>query len=154
MATELLPGLEQEAAYLRTMLVRSKQNIVDIGLKLIEVRSHFKRTKDFYEWTQAECAISSSTTDNFMHAAAFAQKFPSLGNLDPWVMYELAAPKTPPEVIDAVVSGQVEATFPAIREAKRILKGDPPAQVSSSAAQWFSACLNLKTDYPDRTDRR
>lgn len=155
MSTDLIipAELEQAANYLRTMVARARQNIVDIGLKLIEVDARFKRAKDFYEWAQAECGISRGSAENFMHAATFVQKYPNLETLDYSVIYELAAPKTSPEIVDAVISGQVEPTIPAIREAKRALKGETPALPASPAARLFSGLLNFMRGYDGQDER-
>ena len=47
--------------------------------------------------------MSQSTADRFVQVAkVYAGKLPTVGNLEPSALYELAAPKTPPEVREEV----------------------------------------------------
>jgi len=72
------------------------------------------------DWIRSEFDMGRQTAQNFMNVAMrFGDKLPNFGNLVS-VLYELAAPSTPDTVIEMVESGQIPATMPAIREAKKV----------------------------------
>ncbi|MEM9450394.1 MAG: DUF3102 domain-containing protein [Cyanobacteria bacterium P01_E01_bin.6] len=79
-------------------LRKTAEDIVAIGQDLISVKERLGHG-NFLEWITAEFNMSQSTASRFMTVAeAFEGKLPTVGNLTPTVLYELAAPSTPEPV--------------------------------------------------------
>ncbi len=111
--------LQQEAHEIRSLLKKSVADIVAIGTRLLLVKEQLKSTKKFYQWCQQELGISAQSSENFTNVAKFTNTHPNIGSLDPTTLYALAAPKTPPEIVEGVATGRIEPTLSAIQQAKR-----------------------------------
>ncbi|MBF9050625.1 DUF3102 domain-containing protein [Roseobacter sp. HKCCD9010] len=90
------------AERIRVRMKRTTEDIVAIGLDLIAVKERLPHGA-FLPWIEAEFGMSRPTATRFMQVAeVYRDKVFTLNNLDPTVLYELAAPSTPSEVRDAV----------------------------------------------------
>jgi hypothetical protein len=92
--------------------------------------------------------MSRRTAQRFIQVAErFGDKNTKLVFSPTSVLYELAAPSTPDTVIQMVETGQIPATLPAIREAKRELH----QPVITPILTEHDAALS---DYRDMTDAK
>jgi hypothetical protein len=122
LASDLDAFLQAKAENIGSLLRRSKEDIVTIGLDLIEVRERLEHGQ-FLAWIQAEFEMSQANAYNFIHVAEkFSGKLTTVVNLPTRVIYELAAPGTSDEIIKRVEAGEVKPTLEAIRRAKRAEK--------------------------------
>jgi hypothetical protein len=139
-------AVARDAARIVTVrLARTVEDILQIGQALQGAKAALGHGY-FLRWLAAEVGISRQSAENFMAVAGRfgAGKFPTVGNLacvPPAVLYVLAAPSTPTDVVDAVLAGQVPATLAAIRAASRRaraadacgLSPEIPSETASSA---------------------
>ena len=94
--------IAREAAQrIKLRLRRSAEDIVAIGLDLIDVKASIGHG-NFLPWIDAEFAMSEYSARNFMHVAEVYGKRGTVPDLPPTALYELAAPKTPIEVREEV----------------------------------------------------
>lgn len=109
--------LRHMAATIRTDIVRGQHGLADAGEKLLLVKATLKRGE--FSGFLTACGISRSQAGRYMQAAALRQKFPALGNvpLEAEAVTLLAQKSTPPEIIAAVIAGQVQPTRQAVRQA-------------------------------------
>jgi hypothetical protein len=87
--------VRQRTSEIKTLMRRTAQDIVDIGLKLIEVNGRLEHGL-FLSWLQMEFEWSVSAAYKFMHVAE-RFKFVNFTNLQlaPSALYLLAAPSAP-----------------------------------------------------------
>ena len=136
--------LAEQAIAIHALLKRSVQDIAEIGARLLQVKESLGSTKVLYQWCQAELGISASTVERFMNVARFKNTHTNLVISDASVLYELAAPGTPEQIIEDVQRGYIEPTLPAIREAKREAKGkvSPARSVKDDIDKLISFIMN------------
>lgn len=117
--------IQTMAEDIRIRMKRTAEDIIAIGRDLIEVKSELDHGL-FQKWLQAEFEMSDSTATKFMQVATrFADVLPKsvkMTNLPATVLYSLAAPSTPDEVVQQVLSGEIPANAEAIRDAKEAIK--------------------------------
>ena len=82
---------------------RTAADIIEIGRDLIAVKDRLPHG-DFMRWMEAEFGMTDRTDRNFMRVAdRFPGKSETVSDLTATVLYALAAPSTPDEVVaDAV----------------------------------------------------
>lgn len=79
---------------------RTVEDIIEIGRELIAVKERLGHGR-FLDWIKVEFEMERSTAQNLMNVAdKFGDKLPIIGNLKPTVLYALADPSTPDEVIE------------------------------------------------------
>lgn len=103
---------------------RTAEGIIKIGQNLMAVKEHLRRGQ-FLPWLKAEFEMSEPQAQRFMQVARrFGEETKSIILMDfsPTILYALAAPSTPDEVVDKVISGEVEATLVSIKAAKEAEK--------------------------------
>jgi N6-adenosine-specific RNA methylase IME4 len=110
--------VQEKAQAIHARLKRTAEDVIAIGQDLIEVKDRLGHGL-FMRWVELEFAMSQWIANKFIQVAKRKDKFVNLTNISVSVLYELAAPSIPDAVIEMVESGQVPATIPAIREAKR-----------------------------------
>ncbi|NLF78150.1 MAG: DUF3102 domain-containing protein [Chloroflexi bacterium] len=116
--------VQQRTSEIKTIAKRAAQDIIDIGTKLIEVKSRLEHGQ-FGQWLEAEFGWTQRTATNFMHVAAKFENFSNLGEIAPSALYLLAAPSTPDDVreqmIERAAAGEVithKITQQAVAELK------------------------------------
>lgn len=96
--------LRAAATRIRTRMEAVATNIIAIGEDLITVKNSLPHGR-WLPWIEAEFGMSKSSAENYMAVAErFGSKIPMVGNLAPTVLYALAAPSTPDEVVAEVVT--------------------------------------------------
>jgi hypothetical protein len=102
--------VQQRTSEIRTLMRRTAQDIVEIGQKLIEVKSALGHGL-FSDWLRIEFEWSRGTAENFMAVALRFQnqKFSDF-DLAPSALYVLASPSTPEsarrEALDRAAQGE------------------------------------------------
>jgi vacuolar-type H+-ATPase subunit I/STV1 len=122
---ELDAFLREKAKVINDKLKRTAVGVISIGQDLIEVRGRVKPRR-YTAWVEDELGISQWTARNFVNVAELAQSSNyqnvNFSRFKPSVLYLLAAKNTPIAVIDRVVSGDLPAMEPAVKEAIREAK--------------------------------
>lgn len=78
---------------------RTAEAIFEIGRELIAVKERLGHGR-FGDWLQAEFEMAERTAQNFMAVATRFPKSATVADFSPKVLYELAAPSTPDEVVE------------------------------------------------------
>jgi DNA N-6-adenine-methyltransferase (Dam)/Protein of unknown function (DUF3102) len=128
------------AESIRTRLKRTAEDIIAIGLDLIEAKASLQHGQ-FQDWLQAEFEMTQMSAVRFMQVAKrFGDKSNIMLDFPATVIYELAAPSTPDVVIEMVQTGQLPATLPAIREAKQEMQLEHPIlnTLTSKSNEWYT----------------
>lgn len=111
--------VHEKTQAIHSRLKRTAEDIIAIGQDLRAVKARLGHGQ-FMPWLQAEFEMSRQTAHDFMRVAErFGNESRNFLHLSVSVLYELAAPSTPDTIIELVETGQIPATIPAIREAKR-----------------------------------
>jgi hypothetical protein len=88
----------EATARIRTRMARTAQDIVEIGRDLDMVKRRLGHGK-FFEWIEAEFGMSRHSAERFMNVFnTFGGKTRTVRDLQPSVLYALAAPTTPEAV--------------------------------------------------------
>lgn len=101
---------------------------------------------NFGDWVEEELNIGRRTAERIMSVARrFEGKSDTVAHLPATVVYELAAPSTPQEVVDDVIAGRLEPKISAIRQARDRAKPTIPAsfRVASRAVAALVQVLDL-----------
>jgi hypothetical protein len=120
----MLPGdlwLEVRAAAERVKmrLKRTAEDIVEIGRELTDVKERLPHGQ-FLPWIQSEFEMSLPTATRFMQASEkFGGKFVNLTNFKPSILYMLAAPSTPDEVIEKATEKSEAGDKVTVEDVKR-----------------------------------
>ncbi|HEU5375536.1 MAG TPA: DUF3102 domain-containing protein [Ktedonobacteraceae bacterium] len=99
---------------------RAAEDIIAIGQDLIEVKEELGHGL-FQKWLKAEFDLSESAATKFMQVATrFGDEIKSvkITGFPLTVLYTLAAPSTPEEIVERVLSGEIPADAKSIKEAK------------------------------------
>jgi phage N-6-adenine-methyltransferase len=127
-----------KAATIQARLKRTAEDIIAIGQDLIEVKARLSHGQ-FEGWLRSEFEMTQMSAVRFMQVAKrFGDKSNIMLVLPATVLYALAAPSTPDTIIEQVVTGQIEPTLPAIREAKQEMQ----------AANLVTERVSLEDIYP------
>jgi hypothetical protein len=144
---EALPTETREFVIQKTdethgLLKRTAENIIKVGQNLIAVKEKIGHG-NFLPWLKAEFDMSDQSARNFIHVAekfGNNDKFKTVLNLSPKILYELAAPSTKDEIVNGVLSGEIDPTLEAIKREKEALK---KADESEKAKQKAEQMLTL-----------
>jgi hypothetical protein len=112
--------IQVKAEAIRTRMKRTAEDIIAIGQDLIEVKRELGHGL-FLKWLKTEFDMSESAATKFMqvaHRFGDETKSVKITNLSATLLYLLAAPATPDEVVARVLSGDIPADARAIKEAK------------------------------------
>jgi hypothetical protein len=105
-ASQHVGEVRKAADHIRSLM---KDSIFDIGRALSQVKSKLVDHGQFGTWIEAEFSMSLRTAERYMTAARFADEHPDIAaNVSVTEVYLLSAPKSPPEVIEAVTE-RIEA---------------------------------------------
>lgn len=111
----------QKAGEIHWLLKRTNEAIIKIGQCLIEVKAQLPHGM-FGKWIEGEFGMSDRSARDFMNIAQRLNGKSAPGaDLGMRILRELSAPSTPDEVIEGVISGEIQPTFEDIRKVKREL---------------------------------
>ncbi|HNW10786.1 MAG TPA: DUF3102 domain-containing protein [Candidatus Rifleibacterium sp.] len=112
-------ALEARAAAerIKIRLRRTAEDIVEIGRELIEIKNRLTHGQ-FLPWVASEFQMSDRTANNFMRVAT---RFKSeiIADFNPTVLYQLAAPSTPDEVIEKATEKAESGEKVSVEDVKR-----------------------------------
>jgi hypothetical protein len=101
-------------------------DMLETGCDLTRMKERLGHGK-FLKWIDAEFAITPRTAQKYMNAAdVFSGKYELVSHLPPSIIYDLAAPSTPPHVRDEILQRLETGERPPasiIREMVRTAKG-------------------------------
>jgi hypothetical protein len=107
------------AERIKIRLRRTAEDIVEIGRELVEIKNKLTHGQ-FLPWVEAEFEMSLPTATRFMQTAErFGGKFVNLTNLKPSILYMLAAPSTPEEVIEKATEKAEAGEKVSVEDVKR-----------------------------------
>ncbi|HZU03387.1 MAG TPA: DUF3102 domain-containing protein [Ktedonobacteraceae bacterium] len=113
--------IQMKAEDVKVRMKRTAEDIIAIGLDLLEVKHELGHGL-FQKWLKAEFDLSESAATKFMQVASRfggeVDKSVKITSLPATVLYTLAAPSTPDEVVQRVLAGEIPADAKAIRDAK------------------------------------
>lgn len=105
---------------------RTAEEVIAIGQDLLAVKERLAHGQ-FMAWVDTEFGMNHQAAMRFMQVARrFGGHNQQFVDFPVSVLYELAAPSTPDDVIEQVTSGQLPASLPAIREAKAAMRQTEP----------------------------
>jgi hypothetical protein len=91
------------AERIKLRLKRTVEDIIEIGRELTAVKEDLPHGQ-FLPWIAAEFEMSDQTARNFMMVSdRFSDKFKTVLNFTPKILYALSAPSTPESVIDKAI---------------------------------------------------
>jgi Protein of unknown function (DUF3102) len=103
--------VQQKTSEIRTLMRRAAQDIVDIGLRLIEVKARLPHGQ-FLPWLEAEFQWHRDTANKFMNVAEQfgGCEMSKISTFAPSALYLLSAPSTPEsarvEAMDRATAGE------------------------------------------------
>jgi len=101
-ATEVRAASER----IKIRMKRTAEDIVAIGQDLIQTKQRLGHGQ-FGEWLKAEFDMGGSSAKRIMDVAErFGSEFTNLANLNASILYQLAAPSTPEEVVDRTIEAR------------------------------------------------
>jgi hypothetical protein len=102
--SELANDLRLCAERIRGSIAKSIDAVIDIGNELLAAKERLDHGQ-FSRWVEDGVGIQARTARNYMNARlALSHKRETISHLRPAAVYQLAAPSTPPQVVDAVLS--------------------------------------------------
>lgn len=133
------------AERIKIRMKRTAEDIVEIGRDLSLIKEKLGHGR-FGEWISAEFDMSQSSATKIMQVAhSFNGKFVNFTNLNPSVLYQLAAPSTPSEVINQATqkaeSGE-KVTNKDIAEWKQKAK-----EAEERSEEWRKQALETKRKF-------
>jgi Protein of unknown function (DUF3102) len=105
---------------IKLTMKRTAEDIITIGQNLMDVKRELGHGL-FQRWLKAEFDMSESAATKFMQVAArFGDETKSvkITDLPATILYSLAAPSTPDEIVQRVLDGDIPADAKAIKDAK------------------------------------
>jgi len=115
---------------IKALVKRSAQDIIEIGLKLIEVKDRLPHGM-WGKWLDVEFGWKTTTAWNFMMVATKFSNFEDLDSFGQSALYLLASPSTPDEAreeaINRASNGEV-ITHKAAKEIVNSYKEDEPSE--------------------------
>lgn len=141
--SEVRSFVEQRTYAIKSLMRRTAEDIIDIGLKLIEIKEILGHGK-FNEWLKAEIDCGEWTARKFMEVS---RKFKSVNFTDleiaPSALYLLASKKTPDSAVDEILNRARQKERITHSTAKAILARH--ADINNSQAKSNITSTNLKT---------
>ncbi len=111
-----------KVTHIRVRLRQTVTDIVEIGQAMIDVKDRLPHGM-FLPWLRSEFSMSERTAENFMNVANMVgDKSANFADIPISALYLLASPSTPDDVKEIFVSGEIEPTTKAIRQAIKARK--------------------------------
>lgn len=112
-----------------------RRSVPAIGRHLLAVKAKLPHGH-FVSWAQAELGMTARTAQNYMNAAGFLEgKSETLSLLPPTILYALAAPTTPPGLVEEIEAAaaagaplsvtELQEKLTAVGDAARRAKAQP-----------------------------
>jgi hypothetical protein len=105
---------------IKVRMKRTGEDIIEIGKDLIEIKALLPHGQ-FLPWIESEFEMDQKTAFNFMSVAEkFGDKLGIIPNFKPTILYLLAAPSTPDEVINQVIEKAENGEKITVKEIKEL----------------------------------
>lgn len=105
---------------IKLRLRRTAEDIIAIGQDLILIKQSLPHG-EFLPWIEREFEMSQPSAKRFMSVASrFTGKSLTMSDLKPTVLYELAAPSTPPEVVEQITEKASQGESVSVAEVKAL----------------------------------
>lgn len=112
---------------IKLRLRRTAEDIVAIGKDLIVIKEQLQHG-EFLPWIEREFEMGEQSARNFMNVASRFGANPQLLGISPSALYELAAPSTPPEVVQQITAKARDGESVSVAEVKDLKKQLKQAQ--------------------------
>lgn len=106
------------AERIKIRLRRTAEDIVEIGKELVEIKNKLTHGQ-FLPWIKAEFSMSVDTAGRFMQVASRFGDIPQIAEFNPSVLYQLAAPSTPDEVVEKATEKAEAGEKVSVEDVKR-----------------------------------
>lgn len=119
LSPELQVEVKAATERIKLRMKRTAEDIIEIGKDLIAVKARLSHGQ-FLPWIQAEFEMSRHTAENFIR---IAERFPEndkVYHFKPSVLYALAAPSTPNEVVEEAVKKAEAGESVTVAEVKKL----------------------------------
>jgi len=144
--------LEFLTARVTRLLQDQAHGMFDIGTELLHAKTLLPHG-EFSNWVETQLGIRIRTAQRFMSVARLASESDTLTHFPAGVLYELAAPSTPKEIVERVLQGRLAPTLDAIRNAKATPSAKPiPNYPSTPPPDPFQAARQLAFALADFLD--
>lgn len=126
--------VQQRTSEIKGLMRRAAQDIVDIGLKLIEVKERLGHG-GFEAWLGAEFGWSDQTARRFMHVAKRFGQNQQIVGFEPSALYLLSAPSTPDAAREQALEHAASGQPMTHTKAKEIVAAHKPPQPPPDMAE-------------------
>lgn len=130
--------VQQRTGEIRSLVRRSAQDIIEIGIKLGEVKGRIGHG-GFGRWLDAEFQWSQDTAGRFMQVAQRFGQIPQIADFAPTALYLLAAPSTPDEAVEEALERAEGGERITHATAKAIVEVHRPAAPAAAASSQASS---------------
>jgi hypothetical protein len=118
-----------DAEVLRKAVARIRKEIQSTVEGVCTIGANLRRAKKilghgrFVHWVQSECRFSLRSAENYIRASVFADdRFATVANLSPAVLYLLSAKNAPPEVVSEVLARAANGGLVSCAEVTRMFR--------------------------------
>lgn len=119
LAPELQIEVKAATERIKLRMKRTAEDIIEIGKDLIAVKARLPHGQ-FLPWIAAEFEMSDQTAQNFMNVATRFPQIPNNLEFKPTILYLLAAPSTPEEVVEKAVEKAEQGEPLTLKEIKEL----------------------------------
>lgn len=121
---DLTPDVQTEiklaSERIKMRMKRTAEDIIEIGKDLIAVKARLPHGQ-FLPWIQTEFEMTQKTAVRFMQVAErFSGKYDIMSYFNPTILYQLAAPSTPDEVVEKVIEKAEDGESVTTAEVKEL----------------------------------
>lgn len=134
---------------IKLRLRRTAEDIIAIGQDLISIKKSLPHG-EFLPWIEREFEMKERTARNFISVAERFPKSAIIADFKPSVLYELAAPSTPPEVVQQVTAKVEQGETVTVAQVKELRRQAKEAELAANEA--FDA-LETKTTELERMQK-
>lgn len=136
---------------LRSLFRRSAEDVIEIGRLLARAKDLLGERFD--EWARVELNISASSIRRFILASKKAELIPELRSVQPSVLYLLAEPSTPEEVVSSVIEKAKSGAAVKVKEIEEALQQAREANERAKRLEdELDAALSEATDLRHRLE--
>lgn len=121
--------VRQRTSEIKTLMCRTAQDIIEIGHKLIEVKTKLGHGL-FGAWLHSEFEWSERTAQNFMTVAEVFESATVADSIPSKALYLLAAPSTPESARNEVLERATQGERITYNKAQEIVQEHQPAPVA------------------------
>lgn len=137
--------VQQRTSEIRTLLKRTAQDRIDIGVKLLDIKSRLNHGY-WLNWLKVEFDGSEDTAENLMNAAKHFGQIPNSSEFQAKALYMLAAPSTPLEARTEAIERSAHEPI-TTQVAKQIVEKHKPQKQPAFITGQRVAVLDERSPY-------